>query len=353
MRTRSGARSSDASSRTRAAASRIARSGEPARSVSDDTWMSGSRVTSTCPAITALAQRALNNTPPTTFPSRLRRVELAFAGDHQVDARRAASSRPTASATTSKPERSVAPSAARPPASPPAAPRAREVADAERARRAPRSRGGERLDVLLGRALLRAEDLGGVDEAGLDVAGDGRPGTAACSRAPRARRARRRCWPSRRRDDRAASRPCAAAREQQLARAARVGAQRVVASRPARARWRGAISITAVPSSQQAPVGVDGLAERPGDPRREAAAVARGEQHVERALAAVGQRELDGGDAGRPQTRGHRGRGLRRRSASRGTCRDSKARKVTHSIIRDEMSWSTHPPDGSLFRIAE
>ena len=43
---------------------------------------------------------------------------------------------------------------------------------------------------------------------------------------------------------------------------------------------------------QHPPLGLDRIAERPGDARGAARAAARREQRVERALAAVGQREL-------------------------------------------------------------
>ena len=103
----------------------IARSGEPARSVSDDTWMCGIEFDVDVSgdhgygAGWCIAQHAADD-----LAVEARRVELAFAGDDEVGAASCSRS-PTASATTSKPERSVAPSAARPPASPPAAPRAR------------------------------------------------------------------------------------------------------------------------------------------------------------------------------------------------------------------------------------
>ena len=86
------------------------------------------------------------------------------------------SQRSTSSATTSKPSTSSAPTAASPPASPPAAPAPSSVADVDAVLLdvhlgQPLEPAAQQLDLRRRRALLRREHVGGVDEAGADVAG--------------------------------------------------------------------------------------------------------------------------------------------------------------------------------------
>ena len=123
----------------------------------------------------ALRPSAHSRTPPTTLPSRLVRSKRPSPVTTRSTPSSAAS-KPAARATTSKPGSSRAPRAARPPASPPAAPAWRQGGDVD-AGPLPVDLGqalqpaGEEGDLGGGGALLGAEDPGGVDERGRDVAG--------------------------------------------------------------------------------------------------------------------------------------------------------------------------------------
>ncbi len=97
----------------------------------------------------------------------------------------------------------------------------------------------------------------------------------------------------------------------QLARPARARAQRIVATRnqrePARARHLDDRDA----ARQHTPLRVDRIAERTGDARDATRAAARREQRVERAFAAVGERQLDDVfETGAPQPGRDRGRGF-------------------------------------------
>ena len=140
--------------------------GEPARSVSDDTWMWASSSTSTYPAITATGLLVRRSTPPTTLPFRLeasslpspvttRSASASFSrspdrvgDDVEAGAQRRAQCGETAGETA----RGTG---------------ARNVRDLERLQ--PRLR--EQRDLLGRGPFLRTENARRVDEARLHVAG--------------------------------------------------------------------------------------------------------------------------------------------------------------------------------------
>ena len=198
--------------------------------------------------------------------------------------------------------------AASPPASPPAAPEPGRSGTTSVDSRSCRIR-----DLFRRRALLRREDVGGLEEARVDVA-------------RHVERDEERMRDGFRGADAAVGRRHAAHEDDdplgslghccrdELADAAARRAERVVPLRPARkrepARLRrldqsGAVLV-------EPPRSFDRLAERPGHDSPPVAAA----EHVERPLAAVRERQLDRAPAGSLGARGDRGRGLSRRQGA-------------------------------------
>ena len=209
-----------------------------------------------------------------------------------------ADSNSTASATTSKPGTSRAPIAAKPPGE-----TTRRAATFERRHvdaRARRELLGEQREparqqryLRRGRALLRPEDACRVGELGRDVARDRHVDSlqAPSERVDGAEAAVGRRAPADRDDD---PRESLASRDRdELTRAARRGAQRIVLGADEREPARARHLDHGDAARKHTPLGIDRIAERSRHPRRATGPTPRGEQRVERAFATVGERQFD------------------------------------------------------------